>query len=124
MVDDMASRLRTVKARPLVIDLRDGDPEASGGDHLLTRWHEDLKIDWAAFELEDGDVARMINARPGEQIVRWSDEDQDWMVKPFELPRPGLTYSEEEERAVYEEYDELVEIVLDSGADCHLLPLS
>ena len=76
--------------------------------------------------------------KPEENIVRWDEPKQDWMVKPFEIPSPGLTDSEEEIdlskqdwlekpveipspghhiRAVSARNSEpLVEVVLDSGA--------
>ena len=83
-------------------------------------------------------------AKPGEEIVRWSELKQDWMVKPFEIPSPGFSDSEEDIvlkqdwlekpveipspgpkiRAIGATYSELVEVVLDSGADFHVLPLA
>ena len=54
----------------------------------------------------------MIRTRTGEQIVRWSEDDQDCMLKLFDVLSPGFTDSEEEEtchvRAVHEDYDELI----------------
>ena len=34
-------------------------------------------------------------AKSGENILRWDETKQDWMVKPFEIPSPGFTDSEE-----------------------------
>ena len=102
----------------------------------LHEWYDDLEVD----------KENAKKAKPGENILRWDETKQDWMVKPFEIPSPGFTDSEEEIdlskqvwlekpveipspgyhiRAVSARYSEpLVEVVLDSGADCHVLPLS
>ena len=95
MFDEMVSRLRMVRDEMMTFDISEGDPEAIGRDDLQ-KWYEDLEVDRVAFENADEDIARMIKARPGESIIRWSDEHQVWMVKPFELPSSGFTDSEEE----------------------------
>ena len=84
MFDEMVSRLRVVRERPMMFDISEGDPEAIGRDDLQ-QWYENLEVDHIALKLDEN-IARMIKARPGESLARWSEEHQDWMVRPFELP--------------------------------------
>ena len=119
-----------------VVNMADGSDEEEYERDELHEWYEDLEVD----------KLNSKKAKPGENILRWDETKQDWMVKPFEIPSPGFTDSEEEIdlstqdwlekpveipspghhiRAVSARYSEpLVEVVLDSGADCHVLPLS
>ena len=118
-----------------VINMADGSDEEEYERDELHEWYEDLEVD----------KLNSKKAKPGENILRWDETKQDWMVKPFEIPTPGFTDSEEIDlskqdwlekpveipspghhiRAVSARYSEpLVEVVLDSGADCHVLPLS
>ena len=119
-----------------VVNMADASDEEEYERDELHEWYEDLEVD----------KLNSKKAKPGENILRWDETKQDWMVKPFEIPSPGFTDSEEEIdlskqdwlekpveipspghhiRAVSARYSEpLVEVVLDSGADCHVLPLS
>ena len=117
-----------------VVNMADGSDEEEYERDELHEWYEDLEVD------------KLPSSKPGENVLRWDETKQDWMVKPFEIPSPGFTDSEEEIdlskqdwlekpveipspghhiRAVSARYSEpLIEVVLDSGADCHVLPLS
>ena len=119
-----------------VVNMADESDEEEYERDELHEWYEDLGVD----------KLNSKKAKPGENILRWDETKQDWMVKPFEIPSPGFTDSEEEIdlskqdwlekpveipspghhiRAVSARYSEpLVEVVLDSGANCHVLPLS
>ena len=42
MFDEMVTRLQMVRAKPIVVDISEGDPEA------IERWYEDLESrDWS-----------------------------------------------------------------------------
>eukprot|EP00439_Symbiodinium_sp_Y106_P008021 s10553_g1.t1 len=99
-----------------VVNMADGSDEEEYERDELHEWYEDLEVD----------KLNSKKAKPGENILRWDETKQDWMVKPFEIPSPGFTDSEEEiDLSKQDWYSEpLVEVVLDSGADCHVLPLS
>eukprot|EP00439_Symbiodinium_sp_Y106_P071004 s3839_g12.t1 len=118
-----------------VANMADGSDEEEYERDEPHKWYEDLEVD----------KLNSKKAKSGENILRWDETKQDWMVQPFEIPSPGFTDSEEEidlskqdwlekpveipspghqVRAVSARYSELVEVVLDSGADCHVLPLS
>ena len=147
------SSLRMVNIREVLkyANISDESDEEVTDKDDLQRWYADLKCDKAAMKFQEG-----------RRIVRWCEVQQDWMVKPFEIPSPGFTDSEEEEdkeidlqkgaeiqqdwlekpveipsprrldyskgygkvRATNARYSDLVEVVLDSGADCHVLPMS
>ena len=114
-----------------VVNMADGSDEEEYERDELHEWYEDLELD----------KLNSKKAKPGENILRWDETKQDWMVKPFEIPSPGFTDSEEEIdlskqdwlekpveipspghhiRAVSARYSEpLVEVVLDSGAGCY-----
>ena len=119
-----------------VVNMADESDEEEYERDELHEWYEDLEVD----------KLNSKKTKPGENILRRDETKQDWMVKPLEIPSPGFIDSEEEIdlskqdwlekpveipspghhiRAVSARYSEpLVEVVLDSGADCHVLPLS
>ena len=137
MVKSVGVQDEEVKKSEVVLahlaDTEEEDDEEYKEDELF-KWYEDGQTDKINAE----------KAKPGEEIVRWSELKQDWMVKPFGIPSPGFSDSEEEItlkqdwlekpveipspgpriRATSATYSELVEVVLDSGADCHVLPLA
>eukprot|EP00439_Symbiodinium_sp_Y106_P035288 s5452_g4.t1 len=71
-----------------VVNMADGsdEEEYERDDDELHQWYEDLEVD----------KLNSKKAKPGENILRWDETNQDWMVKPFEIPSPGFTDSEEE----------------------------
>ena len=85
MLEELASdwSVRMVKSEVLVVSIA-GEEEDEGEDYEedeLHKWYKDAQVDKINAE----------KAKPGEEIVRWSEIKQDWMVKPFEIPSPGCT---------------------------------
>ena len=130
-----ASEEEEVKRGVVFVNIADEEDECEDYEEdELYKWYEDVQVD----------KVNAAKATPGEEILRWREINQDWMVKPFEIPSPGFSDSEEETaikqgwiekpveipspgpkvRAVSAKYSELVEVVPDTGADCHMLPLS
>ena len=69
-----------------VANMADGSDEEEYEGDELHKWYEDLEVD----------KLNSKKAKSGENILRWDETKQDWMVKPFEIPSPGFTDSEEE----------------------------
>eukprot|EP00439_Symbiodinium_sp_Y106_P046168 s101_g5.t2 len=69
-----------------VASMADGSDEEEYEGDELHKWYEDLEVD----------KLNSKKAKSGENILRWDETKQDWMVKPFEIPSPGFTDSEEE----------------------------
>ena len=119
----------------------------------VTRTLEDDEEDPEEDELHRGYEDQSCDEEEERLMLRWSESQQDWRAKSLEIPSPGRSdleervcqqgwkaksvdipspgpvkdFGEKDKVTVRASYSDLVEVVLDlldSGADCHVSPLS
>ena len=88
-----------VKSEVVFVNIAEEDEEEDYEEDELHKWYEDVQVDLANAE----------KAKPGEEIVRWCEVRQDWMLKPFEIPSP------ENKQAAMDNHMQLVQQILEEN---------